>query len=351
MDDPLPISNADLDLSDLPRASADQEMLDRFAQSFNGYEIWGNARVRRMANVWNEAWRGTGGLPETLTEVRGCLFFEQRRHNHMSPDYAEGQFEYEAALLERLRSLLEAGVSDDEHETTASWLARNPDPGHWDHDRLRSLLHEAVREATLGISDVIAAREGSYGLEEDLRGGVVDSLRGREELVLTEGKLAVEGWSANLGGFDFALVGDDGSLALGETKWADGKLYECLWDIFKLASATTMPRVLAGFAVYGAPVKHWEKPVACAELFASDSWLTTNVIETHPGAWKKNLGGTNARPTGLPLEFATNLIASYSTDVLGRAWEVRLLEVRGGEIGTWLEDGWPPTTPEAFQSA
>ena len=97
--------------------------------SFDGYAVWGDARCRRMANAWNETWRATSSLPETMTELRGCLFFEQRRHNHMSPDYEDGQFEYEAALRERLRSLLKSGVADGEAETTASWLALNPDPG------------------------------------------------------------------------------------------------------------------------------------------------------------------------------------------------------------------------------
>jgi hypothetical protein len=140
-----------------------------------------------MANAWNETWRATSSLPETMTELRGCLFFEQRRHNHMSPDYEDGQFEYEAALRERLRSLLKSGVADGEAETTASWLALNPDPGDWDRDGLRSLLHEAVGDATLKISDGIAARHSTYDLEEDLRGGIVTALRARDESVLTEG--------------------------------------------------------------------------------------------------------------------------------------------------------------------
>jgi hypothetical protein len=347
MDDQTPISNANLDMSHLPPASAEQETLDRFALSFDGYAVWGDARCARMANAWNETWRAAGGLPEVLSEVRGCLFFEQRRHNHMSPDYAAGQFEYEAALLEQLRSLLERGVVDDEAETVASWLALNPDPGDWDRDGLRTLLQEAVGVATAGISDVIAARKGSHGLEEDLRGGIVAALRARDELVVTEGKLAVEGWSARLGGFDFSLVGGNGSLALGETKWADGNLYECLWDIFKLASASTMSRISGAFAVYGAPVKHWEKPVPCAELFESGWWKTTTVIADHVPEWKKNLDGSSAEPQNLPLEFATDLIASFNTDVLGTPWEVRLLEVRGGEIWTWLEEGWPPSVSRA----
>jgi hypothetical protein len=76
-------------------------------------------------------------------------------------------------------------------------------------------------------------------------------LRERDELVLTEARMAVPGWTRNLGGFDLATM-DHGSVVLGEAKWADGNLYECMFHILKLASATTIRRVDAAVAFYAA---------------------------------------------------------------------------------------------------
>jgi hypothetical protein len=101
---------------------------------------------------------------------------------------------------------------------------------------LASRLAAAVPDAVSRIEDLVAARAGTHAREEDLRGGIADELRARGELVLTEARLRVPGWTPNLGGFDLALVVDN-SLVIGETKWADGNLHEAMWDLLKLGSA------------------------------------------------------------------------------------------------------------------
>jgi hypothetical protein len=342
-----PIANSELRLHDLPLAGDGLEAHGLFAQSFDGYQTWGDD-CARMANVWAGRWRAERKLPETLTEVRGCLFFEQRRRHEMSSDYVlERLPEYDVALLARLAALLESGASDTERDAVTAWRATNPRPGDWDSDGLRLLLQEVVAHATHGVDEAVAGRSGQWGVEDDLRNAVVDALRERGELVLTEAQVGVPNWSRNLGGFDFAVAGRDGGLVVGETKWANGNLYECLWDLLKLASASTMPRIGAAVAVYGAPVKHWEKPVACADLFETGVYDTAKLLGAYATEWQRNLDGTKARPHDLPIDFRVEPIVKIRTEVLGKEWEVRAVEVASNDAWTWLEDGWPPSSRPA----
>jgi hypothetical protein len=205
----------------------------------------------------------------------------------------------------------------------------------------------AVRTAIPEIEGLVMARKGKYAREEELRGGIADALRKQGELVLTEAKLPVPGWTPNLGGFDFALVGAAGGLTLGETKWADGNLYECAWDILKLASASKLPRIEAAVAVYGAPVKHWTKPVIGADLFEDRVMTFRDVIKASQARWQTNLAGSRARPLALPLVIELGLLATEQVEILGKAWEVRILAVHGDGVLRELEGRESAASPSA----
>jgi hypothetical protein len=113
-----------------------------------------------------------------------------------------------------------------------------------------------------------------------------------------------------------------------------------MWDLLKLASGATLSRVCAAFAVYGAPVKQWQKPAACADLFESGTYRTAELVAAYKSEWKKNLKGSpNAWPENLQLDFTTDFLGGFDVEVLGVAWEVRLVEVIPGGVWTWLEDG------------
>jgi Family of unknown function (DUF5372) len=110
-------------------------------------------------------------------------------------------------------------------------------------DQRSDLLERFAGVLSVAAGEVEARmlkRGGKSVREEDLRGGLAQALRENHELVLTEARLAVPGWTENLGGFDLAIV-DHNNVALAETKWSDGNLYEAMWDVLKLASATTHP--------------------------------------------------------------------------------------------------------------
>jgi len=67
------IPNETLSLDDVPPGDAPWRDIARFALTFNGYAEWGRKHCAEIANA-----RRAG----TLTDLRTCLFFEQRRHNH-----------------------------------------------------------------------------------------------------------------------------------------------------------------------------------------------------------------------------------------------------------------------------
>jgi hypothetical protein len=120
------ISNVELRSGDVVGDDADVAERDAFAQTMDGYEVWGDA-IARMANGWLERWERTGGLPGTLTELRGCLFFEQRRRNHVGEGIETDRLEYENAVFAGIRALLELGVADSEQATARAWLDAHPE--------------------------------------------------------------------------------------------------------------------------------------------------------------------------------------------------------------------------------
>jgi hypothetical protein len=98
------IANEHLKESDIPSAHAGWHEIGRFALSFNGYEWWGSfQKCAEVANRAAETYRESAALPESLTDLRTCLFFEQRRWRHFGYDPDEPAMGYIAALLEGIR--------------------------------------------------------------------------------------------------------------------------------------------------------------------------------------------------------------------------------------------------------
>lgn len=78
-----------------------------FALSFDGYAALGDFdRLATLANVASESWQQTGELPDSLVELRACLFFEQRRQRWL--DQAPGEFPAEGPWLAYVRALVDA---------------------------------------------------------------------------------------------------------------------------------------------------------------------------------------------------------------------------------------------------
>jgi len=107
------IANADLAGSDLPSPHAEWHEIGGFALSFNGYERWGSfKKCAEIGYGGAEAFRAEGVLPSSLTKLRTCLFFEQRRWRHFGFDPDEKAMEYIRALVERIREEVRATETD-----------------------------------------------------------------------------------------------------------------------------------------------------------------------------------------------------------------------------------------------
>jgi hypothetical protein len=100
MTEPRYIPNTHLQAMKMPPPDADWDLIQRFALTFDGYKYCGS--FDRCAEIANRRRHGGGG-GESLSELRSCLFFEQRRWRHFgyAPD-AEGM-RYICGLLEEIR--------------------------------------------------------------------------------------------------------------------------------------------------------------------------------------------------------------------------------------------------------
>jgi hypothetical protein len=139
---------------------------------------------------------------------------------------------------------------------------------------------------------------------------------------------------------------------IGETKWADGNLYEAMWDLFKLGSALSLNRVEAAVAIYGAPAKHWARSEGCGRLFEDREVVARDLILALPREWQINLDGTTAKPHAIPALLRLTLLTTTSCELLGKSWEIRAVGVRPDAGDYQLSDGWPkggrPEAPKPY---
>jgi hypothetical protein len=90
---------------DVPSPTAGWTDISRFALTFDGYgRFGGNEKLAELANASSDHFRRKGFLQQLdLDQLRGCLFFEQRRHQHFghAPDAETAP--YIKALVEEIR--------------------------------------------------------------------------------------------------------------------------------------------------------------------------------------------------------------------------------------------------------
>jgi hypothetical protein len=98
------IVNKELIESDLPKPKAHWQDVANFALTFNGYKYWGSfEKCAEVANNHSEA---------TLTDLRTCLFFEERRWQHYGEEPGEEEMSYLHNLVEKIRKLVQRGETE-----------------------------------------------------------------------------------------------------------------------------------------------------------------------------------------------------------------------------------------------
>lgn len=99
------IPDHDLSEEHLPPPNADcWSVIAHFALTFDGYGHWGSFdKCGDIANAAAERYQKTGQLPESLTNLRTCLFFEQRRWRHFDESPRGDDLRYIHAVVEAIR--------------------------------------------------------------------------------------------------------------------------------------------------------------------------------------------------------------------------------------------------------
>jgi hypothetical protein len=116
------ITNTALTECDLPflRNKWDQPLM-QFAMSFDGYRfIEGPQRLGAFANRAMRAYEQEKSLPQSLSELRACLFFEGRRWHHVGSAAGSYEaFDKDGRAMRYIHALLEAiarKIRDGERE-------------------------------------------------------------------------------------------------------------------------------------------------------------------------------------------------------------------------------------------
>jgi hypothetical protein len=91
------ISNEDLRLQDIPSQKEDWWAIEQFALTFNDYEL------EKCAQIANDHHH------DTLTNLRTCLFFEQRRWRHFGDEPDEKSMIYIRDVLNMIRHKVAMG--------------------------------------------------------------------------------------------------------------------------------------------------------------------------------------------------------------------------------------------------
>jgi hypothetical protein len=98
------IANTDLALSDIPTTDADWMQIVKFALTFDGYEHCGS--TSKCAAIANSRQN------RTLSDLRTCLFFEQRRSHHSGEIPDDESMAYIRTVIQKIRDKVVAGESE-----------------------------------------------------------------------------------------------------------------------------------------------------------------------------------------------------------------------------------------------
>lgn len=92
----MEIVNQDLSVAIIPTPDDGWQQICDFALTFDGYAACGN--FEKCADIANAR------RNETLTDLRTCLFFEQRRWRHFAEIPDEKSMEYIRRLIQAIRA-------------------------------------------------------------------------------------------------------------------------------------------------------------------------------------------------------------------------------------------------------
>ncbi len=139
---PCAVPNAQLRVHGIPDRSDSWDAISSFSLSYDGYAYWDDVSELATRSIRN--WTRHHCLPATIDEVRGCLFYEQRRWHHFGEEPNGRGGYYLWALLDSLRSLVAARTT----ATAPPPVAEAAAPSAPDHRPARPPGRPSVRFST-----------------------------------------------------------------------------------------------------------------------------------------------------------------------------------------------------------
>jgi hypothetical protein len=217
-----------------------------------------------------------------------------------------------------------------------------------------STEHLVIRRAVSFAAGSLEARLSTHGLdavrEKHFREALRAALEDAGEVCAQEVRPELAGWpnveGGKLGGFDLAVTARDGTgyRYLVELKWCYvDKLWETLWDAFKVSLASGLDATEAAYVIAGAPATFWGKPADCAELFADGVWSTRDLISRYSTNWSWLLGeSSKSQPRRLPDLIRTELVANEPLQLSDSVWVIKAISITPATEETIdFDNGWP----------
>jgi uncharacterized protein len=212
-----------------------------------------------------------------------------------------------------------------------------------------AIIAGVCTEAAAAIDEAIASTGvASITEKADLQPQIryrLNQLLG-DRALLTEQAMLLPGWDASgkLGGVDVLVrtSNGDGFALCGELKWCQHSrtLGWTLWDIFKMVAAAQTAAKPACYAIAAAPVQLWKQDEHCAPLFATGHWRSLTLFDRFRSDWADLLHGGSARPSQVPDEISTKLVANVP--LAQGKWELRAIRVEGASPDALrFSRGWP----------
>jgi uncharacterized protein len=186
-------------------------------------------------------------------------------------------------------------------------------------------LVAAAVTATAGTIDRLTTDGLAHFRERNLQEIFVSTLRdilardARAFAVKENLSLKLVDWPG-VGPVDVSILKSGTPAALLELKWGAGTLYNCVWDLTKMATAIRRGTSRSAYLLAGAPREDWAAALG-SELFEGDEWLLLRRYEKHWTFWRKDV---KTRPLHLPAVVLTRSVLSVT---LANGFELRCVEV------------------------
>jgi hypothetical protein len=219
------------------------------------------------------------------------------------------------------------------------------------------------------VADGVAAVPGYFSEVLTPRVGSTESLREKHLVEALQAELAgrcdghiavgrvipIPGWpSLGRSGVDLAVEGPPRRYpALIEAKWCHSgrdKIYEAIWDLFKMALGLSRPETLASFLVTGAPSMMWRTGFA-VDIFEGRQFTPHELCqrmlpwgrEPRWLAWDDLLyGGYDRSPDHVPAAIVTEPIVEPVELATASRWTIRAVRVSiADQTPVCFEGGWP----------